>query len=312
MKQSKFSFADVLTALTAIAFGFGCFLGKNFYTLGNLKVSITWGATVTLLLFVTAFSAKLLKRTSRNFKTSFILQIVALVLFTVFMLFFSYSIFPHYFNVTAKKTEIQQKLDASITQAENMFPKYEAYVDKRKFDFRGRLEPIARLKGPADLAACGFDTNTSVDYNDQIDHKIDNVQATLMSSQYSNPVKKNGTKELALDWLAKAKKINDSWKATGIVKVVNEVEKNSTEWLNSLIAISRKTEGPCDNSGEFSLPDLKFADVKSYFTTIGKPAPLSILLAAGAYVFMLLSWMVTKRHSRGTGTLTNTPYEVVL
>jgi len=44
MKQSKFSLADVLTLLTALAFGFICFLGKNFSTLGNTSESITWAA----------------------------------------------------------------------------------------------------------------------------------------------------------------------------------------------------------------------------------------------------------------------------
>jgi hypothetical protein len=38
MKQSRFSLADLLTVLTSIAFGFICFLGKNFSTLGDTSM----------------------------------------------------------------------------------------------------------------------------------------------------------------------------------------------------------------------------------------------------------------------------------
>jgi uncharacterized membrane protein YidH (DUF202 family) len=125
MKQSRFSLADLITVLTSIAFGFICFLGKNFSTLGDTSISITWAAIITVSLAGTAFLAKLLKRTKRNFKTNSILEKVVLLLFTVLTVYFAYSPFSHYFNVSAKKTEIQNKLQTSITQVENMFAEYE-------------------------------------------------------------------------------------------------------------------------------------------------------------------------------------------
>ena len=94
MNQSKFSLADVLNALSAIAFGFVFFMGANFMNISNQKV---WGLPHTAgcivmsivcsgLLFITSYGAKLLKRTSRNFKISFIMEIVFLDLFTTLRL----------------------------------------------------------------------------------------------------------------------------------------------------------------------------------------------------------------------------------
>ncbi|MBK8300417.1 MAG: hypothetical protein IPK90_08205 [Chitinophagaceae bacterium] len=235
MKQSKFSLADVLTVLTALAFGFVCFLGKNFSTMGNTSLSITWAVIITVLLAGTAFIAKLLKRTSRNFKTNFILEIAVLLLFTGLMVFFAYLQFPHYFNVSAKKTDIQGKLQISITQAENMFADYEAYVKSRENTFKGSLGAAANLGNPGDLLKYDFKDKALVPYDKQIAHKISNLQTDLLPSHYSNTVNRNGIKEVATTWLAKARKTTTSWKPIGIVNVVNDVEKNSKDWLNQLI-----------------------------------------------------------------------------
>lgn len=310
MKQSKFSLADVLTVLTALAFGFICFLGKNFSTLGNTSVSITWGAIITVSLAGTAFIAKLLKRTSRNFKTNFILEIVVLLLFTGLTFFFAYSPFPHYFNVSAKETVIREKLKTSITQAENMFTKYEGEAQTRENTYKGVLDVVVRLENPGVLKKYDFKDKGVLRYEKQIAHKMSTLHTDLFPSNYSDIVTNNGIKEVATAWLAKAKNTTKNWKPIGIVNVVNNVEKNSKNWLNQLIDFSQNRAKE-EEANDFTYT-LTFADVKTHFTTPGNPTPLSIGLAAGAYLLMLLSWFVTKRHSRSTGIFTTAPYEVVL
>lgn len=316
MRQSKFSLADVLTVLTALAFGFVCFLGKNFSTLGHTYESIIWGVVIAVSLAGTAYITKLLKRTSRNFKTNFILEIIVLLLFTGLMIYFAYSPFPHYFNVSAKKKEIQKKLETSITQAENMFTAYEQYAENRKKNFEGKLDNaiFQKQKGTStkDYIDCDFDMGGQPD-NIQKSNKMTTTHILLFPSNYSDSISKNGIKEVATAWLAKAKTTTDNWKPIGIVNVLNNVEKNSNDWLNKLIGFSQLKEKG-DDYYKFPYPpyQLTFPDVKTYFTTSGKPTPLSIGLAVGAYVLMLLSWFVTKRHSRSTGMLTTAPYEVVL
>ncbi|NLO69355.1 MAG: hypothetical protein GX102_00045 [Porphyromonadaceae bacterium] len=154
MNPSKFSLADLLTVLASLSFGFVCFMGANFLNIGNDTV---WGMSNTTgcivmavfcsgLMFGTAYGAKVLKRTSRNFKTSFVLEMIFLFLFVFFAVFFATktSPFTHYFTVTAKKSEIKSKLQTSIAQAENMFAEYESYAENRHNLFRSKLTSVVK------------------------------------------------------------------------------------------------------------------------------------------------------------------------
>lgn len=308
MKQSNFSLADVLSVLTALAFGFICFLGKNFLTLGNTSESIAWGVIIVVSLTSLAFIAKLLKRTS-HIKTNFILEIIILILFTGIMFYFSYSPFPHYFTVSDKKTEIQNKLQKNITEAENMFHTYEKYVKSRKTRYEIALKAAVLGGDPNQLAKYGF--VNWIPYDTQIIHKISNLDKDLLPPKnYSDTINNKGLKEVAESWLNYAKGASNNWEGIGIVTVVTEIEKKSTDWSNQLKAYSKVREKG-ESDFNFDYP-LTFDDVKEYFITPSSPKILSIGLATVAYLLMLLSWLVTKRHTRRTGTLKKAPYEVAL
>jgi hypothetical protein len=225
---------------------------------------------------------------------------ILLVLFTVFTFFFAYRLFPHYFVVSAQKTDIQNKLTASITQAENMFTDYERYAEIRKMLYNSKLKSVAAAKNtqPTTFIQYGFENN-DVAVEKQIENKMFTVHADLFPTNYSDTVANNGIKEVATMWLSDAKNNINGWKPIGVVKVVNEVEQKSNDWLSTLIQLSAiREKGEIAN--DFSY-DLSFDDVKKHFKTLGKPTPLSIGLAVLVYFLMLLSWIVTKRHSKFPG-----------
>jgi len=310
MNQRKFSLADVLTVLAALTFGFVCFLGANFLNINNDRVwrmSHTTGCVVmavfcAMVLFGTAFGAKLLKSTSRNFKTCFVGEVILLTLFVLFAVFFATktSPFSHYFTVTAQKSMINSKLQTSITQAENMFAAYESYADNRELIYKNKLTAVANAKkiNSDKYKKYGFDSTSGVSDASQIDTKMFTVHADLFPNYYSDPTAKNGIKEVATKWLQNAKNITSSWKPIGIVGVVNDIEKKSTKWLNTLVSLSQVRE-----KGEQPTPfdyKLSFDDVKTYFTKLDSPTPLSNGLAMLVYILMLLSWFVTKRNTKST------------
>lgn len=311
MNQSKFSLADVLTVLSALAFGFVCFMGANFLNIGIDKVwgmphitgCVVMAVVCSLLLFSTAFGAKLLKRTSRNFKTAFVWEVILLTLFVFFAVFFATrnSPFPHYFTVTAQKSEISIKLQTSITQAENMFAAYESYAKNRANFYKETLERVAAAKGgnTVEYEAYGFQNNDISD-DKQIDTKMLAMKYDLFPSNYSDTVAHNGIKEVATEWLQDAKNTTKSWKPIGIVGVVNDIEKNSNNWLSTLITLSKKPKLREPDTASFAYT-LRFDDVKTHFTKIDSPMPLSIGLAVIAYTLMLLSWFVTQRSTRFPG-----------
>lgn len=311
MNQSNFSLADVLTVLAALAFGFISFLGINFLNIGNNEV---WGmphtigcilkaVLISIILFGTAFGAKRLKRINHSFKTGFILEVILLLLFLLFAVYFAAktSPFPHYFTVTAQRSEIIDKIHTNIVQAENMFEAYEHYADNRKLLYKNKLTAVSDAKGirPNEYKEYGFNSGSGVSDASQIDTKMFTVHADLFPSNYSDTIANNGLKEVATNWLQHAKNTINSWKPIGIVGVVNDIENNSNDWLNTLISLSQvREQGEQATDFEYTL---KFDDLKTHFTKFEKPKPLPIGLAVLAYLLMLLSWFVTKRSTRWPG-----------
>ncbi len=311
MNQSKFSLADVLSVLAALSFGFVCFLGANFLNIGSDKVwgmphttgCILMAVVIASLLFGTAFGAKLLKSTSRNFKTCFAWELIFLALFVLFAAFFASkaSLFPHYFTVTAQKSEINNKLRTSITQAENMFTAYESYADKRKNLYKNTLIKVVNAKGTnhKQYEAYEFQNNGISDAK-QIETKMFSAESDLFPTNYSDTTANNGIKEVATKWLQDAERTTGSWKPIGIVGVVNNIEKNSTDWLNKLVSFSQvRQKGESKETPVFEYP-LSFEDVKIHFTQLKSPSPLSIGLSLLAYVLMLLSYIFTIRSTKST------------
>lgn len=310
MNQSKFSLADVLSVLAALAIGFVSFMGANFLNIGNETVwgmphttgCIVMAIFIAALLFGTAFGAKLLKRTSRNFKTCFVGEVILLTLFVLFAMFFALksSPFPHYFTVTAQKSAINSKLQTGITQAENMFAAYESYAENREDLYKEKLKKVVAAKGgdQDEYKDYGFQ-NDGISDDEQIKTKMFTVHADLFPTNYSDTTADNGIKEVATEWLQNAKNVTSSWKPIGIVSVVNDIETNSADWLNTLVTLSQvREQGEQATDFEYTL---SFKEVKTDFTKLDRPTGLSLELAVLAYVLMLLSWFVTKRSTRFPG-----------
>ena len=299
MNHSKISLADVLTILASLGFSYMCFLGTNFYTLGNVTISITVALIISLLLFSTVFTAKLLKRTSVNFKTRFIAEMVLLFVFTVLFVLFTYGPFAHYFTVTANKSEIVSKIQTRIIQAENMFPAYESYVENRKNLYNSKLNTVVSAKGINPSEYKKYDFVEGTPDATQLNKKMLNISANLFPTNYSDLETKKGIKEVATNWLLDAKKTTVSWKPIGITNVVLDIETNSNFWLSTLVEISKIREKG-EQTEEFSYT-LTFDDIKQYFTTVEKPSVTTLLLAFLMWVLMILSWFVAGRDKNKSG-----------
>lgn len=298
LKQIKFSLAVVINLLAALTFGYFCFLGKNFETMGNKTESITYAVIITLLLIGTSLGAKLLKQTHRNFISRFIWEIVLLVLFTLFIGYFTYFPFSHYFTVSEKETEIKSKLNSSITQAKNMYVKYEEYVNNRKSNYEAKLESAVLLKvnGVSDVEfnCLGFKLN-SLPYQDQINRMIRKFIIDLLPPSSFIAMKSDNS-----EWLANSKIDIDKWKPIGIVDFINNIENNSNNWKSDLINISKIRE-TCEGD---KIEDFKYNlttnEVKAYFTKLGNPTTLSLIYAILLYVLMLLSYIFCNRSTKSS------------
>ena len=307
MKKSKFTWAIAVPIVLAALFGIVSFLGVTFLNISNEKV---WGmphtfgcvviaSVIAILLGGTATIAILLKRTTGNFKTCFIWEIIFLLFFVVFAIFFTTrtSPFPHFFTVLAHKADIQTKLQTSIKQAENMFAAYESYAGNRENLYKNKLKSVAAAKSvkPSEYTAYGFENN-GVSDEKQIETKIFTVHADLFPTNYSDTVANNGIKEVATEWLQKAKSATNSSFLIGIAGVVNDIEKKSNEWLNTLVTLSQVREQG-EQAADFEYP-LGFESVKSNFTKLGNPTMGAVFGAVFAYVLILLAYIFTTRNGK--------------
>ena len=287
MSQSRFSLADLLTILGTLGFGFFCFLSVNFLTLGDTTLSIIWAVIISLILGGLAFGVKLVKRTSRNFKTFIIWEWVLIFLFVV-VAFFAIFPFSHYFVVSAQKADIQKKVVSNITQAEGLFSAYESYANNR-------LNSIVAAKrvNPEEYKNFGFVEGT--DDNTQVVNKMFSLKAQLYPSNYSDMKQKDS------DWLSDAIVKVTSWSPTGIVKVVNTLKIEISLWNEQLKSFSSfRAKG--ETATDFDFP-LSFEDVSGIFYKNSKPTLLSISIGIGFFVLLLLSYLITPRHSKNPYTL---------
>lgn len=291
--QSKFPLAVVINILTAFSFGYVCFLGANFYTLGETTESIIFASIVTILLIATSLGAKLLKQTTRNFKARFIWEIIFLILFTLITAYFTYFPFSHYFVVSENETIIKSQLNTGITQAENMFTEYEKYVNNRMSRYETNLKSavFTRNVNSTDFVNYGFVVN-SISYNSQIQNKMRTIGFDLLPSNFKDIKNENS------EWLNNSRNDVNNWKPIGLVEVIKNLEQNSKNWNSELIKISKiREKGETAQDFEYAM---SFNDLITHFTTLGNPTPFSIVLSILAYLIMLLSYFFSKRSTKST------------
>ena len=292
MSQSKFSLADLLTVLGTLVFGFFCFLSVNFLTLGDTTLSIIWAVLISFILGGLAFGVKLVKRTSRNFKTFIIWEWVLIFLFVV-VAFFAIFPFSHYFVVTAQKENIQNKVVSNITQAEGLFIAYESYADNRLNIYKSRLNSIVAAKrvNPEEYKNFGFVEGT--DDNTQVENKMFSLKAQLYPTNYAQ------MKQIDSAWLSDAKDKVSSWSPIGIVQVVNTLKIEISSWNEQLKSYSSfRAKGETATDFDFQL---SFDDVSGIFNMKTIPNTLALIIGIALYLLMFLSYFITKRHPRYPG-----------
>jgi energy-coupling factor transporter transmembrane protein EcfT len=304
MNQKKIS-PDLFTALATAGFGFFCFLSINFFSLGKIAPSIIWATVIAVCLGGLAFGAKLLKKTTRNFKTCMIWELALLFLFAVAAVF-ALIPFSRYFLVSEKKAEIQQKVSDCISRSEGMFNAYQTYAENRISIYEQALT-IAISKGhngryiyPKKYEQFQFQAGGND--SQQLSDKIKDLRNGL----FEYPFSFQAEKDKGVAWLSEAKETMESWSPISVVYVVSSVRNNLAQWHGNLNEMSKfrpkgKDGQVIENAGNFDevFPYTLCADdMEKYFTgeyTRGLSNTTAVCCAVGLYALMLLSYFITKR-----------------
>lgn len=209
-------YSEIIILAISLIFGFFSFLSLNFYTLGQTFFSLQWAIIIGLGLGSLAYLAKRFKQVHCNFKVYFVLEILTLVIFSLAFFTLSFTIFSHYFNVTANKAQIQSELKKAIYETQSLFEDYEDYCDRRIELYKQTLQSVAQNKtgSPSSYIAYGFD-KSGVSDSLQIENKIFIMKQDLFPPEYVTIKNQNAI------WYKKSSTHVENWKAIGIVRLVN-------------------------------------------------------------------------------------------
>ncbi len=301
MSSSRFNTKEwtgiiLFTGITALAFGFGCFLSLNFLFLGDLVSSIIGAISISLILFGLAFWATFQKKAYGAFERSIRREKFGLIVFVIFALVFLIVPFSHYFAVSQHKSKIQETIINNITEGETMFSEYEKYVAKRQNHYEIKLESVVNAKkvNLSEYTSYGFESGTAD--SKQIESKMFALKAKLKPSNYGE------LKNTATNWLASSKATMTGWKSIGIITVVKQVEIYLTEWKMQLTGFS-KFKALGETAKDFDSA-LSFSDVTTEFKTLRiQPSIWAIILAFVAYLFMLAPYFALDRSPKSFYTL---------
>jgi len=266
-----------------------------------------------LLLGGLSFGAKLFKKTSRNFKTSIIWEWTFLALFAVFAII---AIFPfsHYFVVSEKKVELKDKLSHNVSEAKRLFKEYDNYVAERDTIYAAELDNAIKTAWQGTkkiyIKKTKYDNygfEEGMDDNAQKQRKIDALRRAL--SNYRDNENRNfpydSIKNTALKKLDNAQDAIDSWQPINLVKYVIGLDKNIETWRNQLVSMSKQRQ-----TGEEinNFDDSKIVTNNVNAKLQKKPKDLffatnlmAICWVLGLYVIMLMSYFITRRHTRYPG-----------
>ena len=295
-KYSKFSMADVIAVLTAVSFGYVCFLGVNFYTLGDKSKSITIATAITITLIAISLGLKRLKRTVRPSKNKFILEIILLVVFAVLISFFTNFPFSHYFFVSAQKNSIQATLNQSISQAEDIYNQYQTHVNSKDILYKSELHSAVLGKGnnPTEYKKLGFNDPITCGVSEAKQEIIigNSLKMELLPANF-NLMKSNDSA-----WLTKARIAVNDWKPISVVDVINSIDSNTNKSINELVAISEKSRLNKVINVRWTPTISSFKNVKVEFQNIGPAPMIATTFSIVSFLLMLLSYLSTPRSTK--------------
>lgn len=300
-EQLKFSWGHVIAYLALIFISFVSFDGVVYYTNGDFKTAGIVMVAIDVLLFLFFIGPQFLKATEKKFSVR--------IWFERFLLFLSPFVFVvlmvpffHFWTVYGRGAEIEVGFSRAISDAKNIFPKYEQYCASRIDDYSTYLSSsAAERKIRAKLSAGKF---PSEDVKVVRNSMLKTLRLQLLSSNYYN------LRNAACGWID----ANNTGVSTFNVFIFGNIREISSAikgWNGQLDNFSQKTLSN-ENSGGSRLRSFSeyqaqrnlndaldsLDSLTKNFTAWKWPETLPIALAAVLYFALLAPYFLQDRHTK--------------
>ena len=289
-KKLPFSFGHTVAIISLIFVSYITFMGLMYWNEGNFTPSIISTLAIGVILYTLLIFLQKLKGTSKNFKTAILLERIFLIVFIISCIG-AFIPFSHFWTVYDNRKEIEAEFDDALGKSRNIFSEYEKYANERIEDYRLDLNRVVNSKknNPSQYKEYGF----SEDFDDyvQLNNFESLLQQILLSENYRQ------LDSLASGWMNSVDRNATVWNPF-LLKRAKEINDNIGKWNSTLREMSEETCG--NEQAEPFDHEVSFAKFNDYYTHLGAPSIITILIGLVCYLLLLTPYMIQGRHTRNS------------
>lgn len=291
MKQETFNWGTVFSVIVLLVYAYISFLGLVYWRKGDILLPLL--LAVVFIVFVLACltglrKSKASRYTGRKVKGQAVFGFLILISFIVAAI--PFSTFTH---VLERKKQINESIMSVYQAAQSLDESYVQYANTRIANYQERLEMVSNGKrsNPSAYRECMEGA-----YGNTDDEKIANLSKSLKMTLL--PDSTTAMQEKRSNWLQSVKDMTvlNVMLPANIQKINDQVQ----HWTDNYKTLSSKIyQG--EEAEAFTYPKFSnsLEDLTGFYTKLGTPTPLSIILAVVAWLIMLLPYFMTRTSLAG-------------
>ena len=190
-KTLKFSWGHIIAFVAIIFLSYVMYMGAFYSNGGDFMQAAIVVAVLDFFLLLTFIGAQVLKGSDTHFQRSLVIERILIVLcpFAFVAAMVSYN---HFWNVLSERDQIEDRFNASISSAKEMFVDYETYSNTRLSHYDGVLDSLISNGRITELSKANY---------------LKALELQLLSENTDN------LKDLAIEWVDDANSGASVWNA---------------------------------------------------------------------------------------------------
>lgn len=299
MKNFKLNNAMIISLVVLLFYTYFVFLGLVYWKNGEILKPVL----LSLLFIVVVFSIVLFMcktKASRWFRTPKVIIshiLAAVILAALFVL--SAMLFTNFLNVVSNKSKIYTEITSTMQAGKDLSVAYDTYVNERIESAKVSLQTIARSqKTDPQMYNETFSKIPGATVDKKIDNIIKSLKRQLLPEEIMSAQKSRN------EYLTKAS--NLSIYNVMLPKIINQVDKNVSNWTKDYVEVSSKIH-IFEYVKPFEYKDFssKLEQTTAFYTQLHKPNLVSVVVALLCLMLILLPYIITEQSPANKGDSSN-------
>lgn len=294
-EKIKINNAMIISLVVLLFYTYFAFLGLVYWKNGEILEPIL----LSLLFIVVVFGIVLfmcMTKASRCFKTPVVMALHILAIVILATLFgLSAIVFTNFLNVVSNKSKIYTEITSTMQAGKDLSIAYNTYVDERIERAKVSLNNIAKSqKTDHQMYNETFSKIPGATMDKKIDNIIKSLKRQLLPEEIISAQKSRN------EYLTKAS--NLSIYNVMLPKIINQVNKNVSNWTKDYVEVSSKIHG-FEYIEPFEYKDFssQLEQTTAFYTKLHKPNIMSVVFALLGLILILLPYIITNTSIASNG-----------